>query len=108
MKIIANFKIQYLVIMLMMAGLTFLSGCDDDEKSSKVVLLSFGPAGVQHGDEITFFGENMNRVSAIVFRPEVEVTTFVSQTSDRIVVAVPHEAEAGTVFLNTPDGDIET
>jgi hypothetical protein len=108
MKTIAKYKIQYLVIVLMMAGLTFLSGCDDDEKSSEVVLLSFGPAGVHHGDEITFFGENMDKVSAIVFQPEVEVTTFVSQTSDRIIVAVPDAAEAGTVILRTPSGDIVT
>lgn len=108
MKTIANFKIQYLVIAFLMTSLTFLSGCEEDEKSSDVILLSFGPAGVHHGDEITFFGENMDKVSAIIFRPQVEVTSFTSQTSDRIIVQVPHEAEAGTVFLRTPSGDVET
>jgi hypothetical protein len=108
MKTIASNKIQYLAIVCLMVGLTFLSGCNDEETSSEVVLLSFGPAGVHHGDEITFFGQNMDKVSAIVFKPEVEVTSFVSQTSDRIVVAVPHAAEAGKVVLKTPSGDIES
>jgi hypothetical protein len=109
MKNIFKYKIQGLALLLMMASLVLLPACDDDESGSdEVVLLSFGPTGVQHGDEITFFGENLDEVTSIVFSPSVEVSksSFTSVSSNRFNVVVPENAEAGTVILKTADGDI--
>lgn len=87
----------------------FLASCDedDDAKSGQVELLSFGPSGVKHGDQITFIGNNLNKVTAIDL-PGVSVSSsqFVKQTSEEIWLVVPIEAEEGHVTLKTPEGDI--
>jgi hypothetical protein len=111
MKNIFKYKFKGLAMLCLLAGLVFLSSCDDEESGSKeVVLLSFGPAGVHHGDEIVFIGQNLDKVSSIVFPPGVEVasSSFTSVSADKFTVVVPHEAEAGTLVLKTPSGDIAT
>ncbi len=94
-----------------MSAAIFVS-CDDDDNndSGQVELLSFGPAGVKHGDEITFIGKNLDQVTAITFAPSVEVpsSAFTSATRDVIKLKVPDAAEPGKVVLKTPSGDIES
>lgn len=110
MKKIINHIVYFpALILLLVAALSF-SSCEQEEPAGEVLLLSFGPAGVHHGDEITFFGQNLDQVSSIVFRPAVEVpaSAFTSVTSDRIFLKVPDAAEAGRVVLKTPQGDIES
>jgi hypothetical protein len=109
MKNMIKLNSLWLICILLVAG-TF-SSCDTDEEgNAQVALLSFGPAGVHHGETIKFIGTNLDKVTSIVFRPAVEVSasSFTSRTKDLIEVAVPNEAEAGTVILKTPNGDIET
>lgn len=87
-----------------------LSSCsDDDEKSGAVVLESFGPTGVQHGEMIQFIGQNLDQVSSIML-PGVEVTKqeFERQSSGLIELIVPDEALAGKVILKTPQGEVES
>lgn len=111
MKNILKYTIHSLAFFLMLAGLVFTTSCEEeDSEGGEVVLLSFGPAGVEHGDEITFVGQNLDKVTAIVFPPSVEVAkeAFTSQTSEMIKVVVPEAAEPGTLTLKTPDGDIVT
>lgn len=111
MKNIFKYKFKGLAVLSLLAGLAFLSSCDDEESGSKeVVLLSFGPSGVHHGDEIVFIGQNLDKVSSIVFQPGVEVasSSFTSVSSEKFTVIVPHEAEAGKMILKTPTGDIES
>lgn len=90
----------------------FLTSCDDDKEasSSKIELLSFGPSGVKHGEEIRFIGNNLDKVTAVVFYPSVEVpkSAFTSATSEVIKLIVPQAVETGKVLLKTPDGDIES
>jgi hypothetical protein len=103
------YKIQGLSLLFVLATLLFVSSCKDDEEVvSEVILNSFGPSGVHHGDEISFIGLNLDKVSAIVFEPGVEVSSsaFKSATSKKIIVVVPPEAEAGLVKLKTPTGEI--
>src|SRR5690349_4714891 len=92
---------------LMLAGGLFV-GCDKEEDTSTAVeLLSFGPTGVQHGDQIVFIGNNLKKVTAIELPGiTVEKAQFVEQSNDEIVLVVPDEAEEGHVILKTPDGDI--
>src|SRR5690606_30180341 len=90
-----------------------VTSCDDDDddiNSGQVVLLSFGPSGVHLGDEIVFVGENLSKVSAVVFQPGVEVSksAFTSATDERIKLVIPQSAETGKVVLKTADGDVES
>ncbi len=89
-----------------------LSSCDDEENvdNGQTELLSFGPSGVKHGEEISFVGRNLDKVSAIVFYPAVEVpsSAFTAASKDLIKLTVPDAVESGKVVLKTPAGDIES
>lgn len=112
MRNILKYKIKGLALLIILAGMAvYVSSCNEDEvNSGEVVLLSFGPSGVHHGDEITFYGQNLDKVSEIIFKPAVSVpkSSFASATSSRINIIVPDAAEAGKVILKTPDGEIES
>jgi hypothetical protein len=107
-----NINLKHILSLAMLVLATLFSACDDsDEKgSSAVVLSSFGPSGVHHGDKIKFIGQNLDKVTAIVMKPNVEIpsSAFASQTGSMIELIVPNEAETGKVILKTPDGDIES
>ncbi|MBX2944848.1 MAG: hypothetical protein KF725_03355 [Cyclobacteriaceae bacterium] len=110
MKNIVKNSLYILVMACMLGGLSMLSSCLDEEKPTQIVLLSFGPSGVHHGDEITFFGQNLDKVTAIVLKPNVEIpkSAFKSVSAERINMIVPETAEAGIITLKTPQGDIES
>ncbi len=110
MKNLMMYKIHLTIFLFALGSVAFLSSCLEDEKPVETILLSFGPSGVHHGDEITFFGHNLDKVTSIVFRPGVEVpkSAFNSISSDRIFVTVPETAEAGIVILKTARGEIES
>lgn len=109
MKNFIRYKIKGLTLLLALVG-WLVTSCEEDEPSAEVTLLNFGPSGVHHGDEITFYGTNLDKVSEIVFRPAVSVprSAFASVSKTRINVIVPQDAEAGKVTLKTPNGVIES
>ncbi len=79
----------------------------DDGTSDVVELLSFGPAGVKHGDDIRIIGNNMDKVTAVEFvSATVEKAGFTSQSREVIVLTVPQAAESGQIRLKTAQGDI--
>jgi len=88
------------------------SSCNEEEdlNMTQVELLSFGPAGVKHGETIRFIGKNLDRVSGIVLPGSAEIGSaqFKSKNKELIELIVPDNAEAGKVILKTPQGDIET
>jgi hypothetical protein len=101
------------ILMLCMIALTaFVVSCDDEGEGTtgEVTLLSFGPAGVQHGETIKFIGTNLDKVTSIVLPPGIEIAAsgFASQSKDQIELVIPDAAEAGKLKLMTPDGEIET
>jgi hypothetical protein len=100
---------QSTVMIGLLSGFTLLSSCTEDE-TVKTELLSFGPAGVLHGEDIRFIGTGLDKITSIVFPVDVEVAKaeFKSQTSTEIVVTVPFETMEGKVILKAPSGDIET
>lgn len=104
------YRLKTFLLIFSLCAVSF-SACDDDENENReVALLSFGPAGVKHGDQIKFIGTNLDKVSSIVLPPGVEIpsSSFASQSSSLIELVIPTEAEAGIVVLKTPTGDIET
>lgn len=111
MRNINRYKIKALALLLVWTAWIGVSSCqEDNEPSGEVTLLSFGPSGVNHGDEITFYGTNLDKVTEIVFQPSVTVSKseFASVSKSRINIIVPDAAEAGKVILKSPDGNIES
>jgi hypothetical protein len=107
-------KISYsrlLTILCFVLPLSFLFSCKKDEakNSGMVELISFGPTGAKHGDTIRFFGNNLDKVTAVQFsgtNAVVEQKDFKQQTTELILLVVPAAAEKGFVTLKTPSGDV--
>jgi hypothetical protein len=97
------------VSLILLATNFVIISCQEEEVDTTVVLHSFGPAGVEHGETIKFIGLNLDRVTSIML-PGVEVpaSAFTSATARTIELVVPQAAEAGQVTLKTPEGDIVT
>lgn len=110
-KIRFNTRLLSLLCIVMLIGLeTSCTKEDTLSSSQKVVLFSFGPAGVHLGDTINFIGMNLDRVKEIVFVGDsVPQASFISQTSTLIKVIVPQNATRGYVTLRTTtDGSLVT
>ena len=106
-----NYIVRIFSIVCLALLSCFLTSCtDEDDGNGQVELLSFGPSGVQHGDEIVFIGKNLDKVTSIVFHPSIELTnsSFTSVSKDKITLNVPLAAESGKVILKTPSGDLES
>ncbi|MCC9137596.1 IPT/TIG domain-containing protein [Pontibacter silvestris] len=107
MKNIYNVRLLLLVCLILSFG--FLTSCEDDDdtqpNAGQVQLLSFGPTGVQHGEEIRFIGHNLNQVEAVELpSATVAKADFLEQTSELIRLIVPDEAMEGLVTLKLSDG----
>lgn len=98
-----------LVVVLLLTMQVLLVGCEEDvPENTETSVLSFGPAGVKHGEDIVIIGTNLDKVTAVLFKPAVEVTTFKEQSSSSMMVTVPEEAEPGTLVLKTATQEVET
>ena len=108
MNIYIKHTFRSLAVLMVLLALTFTTACEEDDMgTSEIELLSFGPAGVKHGEEVIFIGTNLDKITSIVFRPSVEIGQdgFTSQNSSQIKLNVPDAAEAGYVLLKTSAGD---
>lgn len=102
-----------ILIMLYSVCMIVFAGCSDNEESDTrtgIHLDSFGPSLVKHGDDITFVGVGLDKVTAIILPSNIEVpaSAFKSQSSEEIVLTVPIETMTGKVILKTSEGDIES
>ncbi|WP_340111743.1 IPT/TIG domain-containing protein [Maribellus mangrovi] len=109
-------NIRYLAILLAllygsMSGIVFVScNDDDDEMTSEVALMSYGPMPIARGAELRFIGENLMKVNSIVLPEGIDIpaSEFTEHTETGIKLIVPQNAEPGLVVLKTDDGDITT
>jgi hypothetical protein len=106
MKIFYNIRLTAMLTFALSLGV-IVSCSDENSGSAAVELLSFGPSGVHHGEDISFIGNNLNKVTAIELPGiAVQSASFKEQTSQKIVLTVPQETTSGKVVLKTPSGDI--
>ncbi len=107
MKKIFNTKIFSIICLLL--SVAAFTACDDKEEaiSGEVKLLSFGPSGVKPGENISFIGNNLDKVTAIdLTGTSFPSSAFVTHTSELIVLTVPVETDEGLVTLKTTEGDV--
>ncbi|MBN8787518.1 MAG: hypothetical protein J0I84_10550, partial [Terrimonas sp.] len=92
----------------LIVSLGIFESCKKEEKKSDIIeLLSFGPSGIKHGEDIVFIGNNLDKVTAIeMANITIEQKDFKEQTFEKIVLTVPELAGSGKVILKTPQGDI--
>ncbi len=88
----------------------FLVSCEDDENdnSSEVVLLSFGPSPTYRGEELRFIGRNLDKVTSIILPGEMEITDIEQVSVREIKIVTPQDAQEGYVKLVYPDGELST
>jgi len=107
-KIKQNASFLLFVSLMMIIGLSV--SCRDDSTpstSGKVELFSFGPSGAQLGDTLSFIGNNLDKVSEVVFTGDsVSKANFISQTSSLIKLKIPKNVQRGYVTLRSPEGDV--
>lgn len=105
-------QLNYITFILLgglLAFALFFTSCEkDDVDTSEVILNSFGPSPALRGAELKFIGKNLDQVTSVVLPVNVEVTDFVTQTSELLVLTIPEATVNGKVLLKTPQGDIET
>lgn len=102
-------KSRFIVSLAIVIMVGMMVACNEEEvaKTSEVQLLSFGPTGAKPGEQISFIGNNLNKVTAIALTgATVEAASFISQSDELIVIKVPLETGKGLVTLKTATGDI--
>lgn len=98
-----------LFVLCLCITIAFISSCKKDTaaNSVKVELLSFGPTGAKHGENIIFIGNNLEKVTEVdLVGAIVPASAFTEHTGERIVFVIPALAMQGYATLKTPTGDV--
>ncbi|MCF2443567.1 hypothetical protein L0657_06320 [Dyadobacter sp. CY345] len=107
MKIDFNKRFLTALYLVLFFGIQIACKDDDVTTSEEVQLLSFGPSGVMPGENISFIGNNLEKVTAIELTgASIPSSAFVTHTAELIVLTVPKETDEGFVILKTAAGDI--
>jgi hypothetical protein len=104
------YKIKLVLLAFLVVSMGVMTSCGDDDENSpngdQVQLLSFGPTGAKHGEEIRFIGHNLNKVEAIELQgATVTKAQFIEHTSELIRLIVPEEAMKGKITLKVSGGE---
>ena len=104
-KILYQLVIAFIWITL---GGVFVTSCDDDDDSNAVRLDAFGPTPVLRGNDISFIGSNLDRITSIVIPNNIVITEIKVVSPSEIKITVPQDAEEGHLVLNYDGGSITT
>ena len=77
-------------------------------ETAKPELTAYNPTLVSAGSDLTITGRNLDLISKITFAEGCEVSSFVAQTENEIVVTVPVTAVTGTVGITMSNGETVT
>lgn len=82
------------------------NGYEVDEDA--VVLEAYGPNPVLRGSDLTFIGQNLDQISAVILPVDIEIPSseFKEASANSFKVTVPVECEPGTVTLVYGGGTI--
>ena len=80
---------KWIIFLLTILAITFVSCKDDEGDSGKVVLDVFGPSPSPRGGTLTFIGENMDKVSSVIFPNDIEISEIEIESSEKIKVVIP-------------------
>ncbi len=99
-----------LALVCLLATTLSFTACQTDDASvgSAVQLYAFGPTPVLRGNDISFLGENLDKVTEIVLPEAVSITDITVESPQKITITVPQEAAVGYVTLVYPGGSITT
>jgi hypothetical protein len=107
MRITLNRQFLFAGFACMAISLIYSCKKDATVNSGKVELLSFGPTGAKHGENIIFIGNNLDKVTEIdLVGAVVPAASFTERTAEKIAFIIPMSAEQGFATLKTPDGDV--
>ncbi len=81
---------------------------DDDSVGSAVQLYAFGPTPVLRGSDISFLGENLDKVTEIILPEAISITDIAVESAEKISITIPQAATVGYVTLVYPGGSITT
>jgi hypothetical protein len=82
-----------------MVAAVVLFACTEDEAGNLAQLKAFGPNPALRGSEMTFVGENLNQVVAVIFPENITVDNFTKVDNGRIKVTIPQDAQPGIIEL---------
>lgn len=74
-----------------------------------IVLEAYGPNPLMRGNDLTFIGQNLDRVTSVVLPVDVEIpaSDFKEASANSFKVEVPIEVEPGEVILKYGNGSIK-
>ncbi|MDR1119734.1 MAG: IPT/TIG domain-containing protein [Dysgonamonadaceae bacterium] len=91
------FKIAWAMI----AAVVFFACSEDGIESTAPQLKAFGPNPALRGSEMTFVGENLDPVIAVVFPGNIKIEDLLRENGDKtkFKIVVPQQAEPGIIEL---------
>lgn len=98
-----------LIMVIMVSG--FIVSCTSDTANAtsghQVELLSFGPSGLKHGQNIVFIGHNLDKITGIKLEgATIDKASFVSQSNERIELTIPMSTVEGKAILMYDGGEV--
>ncbi|MFR9533204.1 MAG: IPT/TIG domain-containing protein [Rikenellaceae bacterium] len=105
-----NLIYRALALCCLLWAISSFTACqrDDSSLTSTVELYAFGPTPVLRGGEISFLGENLDKVTEIILPDDISITDIKVESSEKITITVPQEATVGYVTLKYSGGFITT
>ena len=94
------------VLLLVFFAVAFTACNEEDDLSGQVVLEAYGPSPALRGSDLTFIGQNLDKVTSVILPDQIEITDIEVISSEKISVTIPQDAKEGYVKLVYPDGEI--